>query len=271
MVSAIQVSGRILAPAKSSWNGAKDCWIEFSEVNGLVITGSGLGVIDGQGSDWWGQGAGCDRPTALKMNGCNGLHIEGLTHFNSQKNHITLTDCGNVTISGITIEAPEDSPNADGIDISHSTNVRIEHFNIGTGDDCVAINGGCSDITITNVVCGPGHGISVGSLAASEATEKVESVRVQNCNFTDTLNGVRIKTWQPSAVKISDVTFNGIRGSLTNTVVINLNCCKTVACTNITMNQISIETIKSKASASSYCMNALGKENDTSPNVPCLQ
>ncbi|KAI3875314.1 hypothetical protein MKX03_000741 [Papaver bracteatum] len=307
----VQVSGRILAPTKSSWDGPMDYWIQFSEVNGLVITGSGLGVIEGQGSDWWKQG-GCflENANALKMNGCDGLHIEGLTHSNSQKNHISLTDCGNVTISGITIKAPEDSPNTDGIDISHSTNVRIEHSNIGTGDDCVAINGGCSDINITNVACGPGHGISIGSLGANRANEQVERVRVQDCNFTDTLNGARIKTWQggsgyaknilfdqinleevhnpividqyycngdhhcteyPSAVKISDVTFNGIRGSSTNSLVINLNCSKTVACTNIRMNQISIQTIKSKDSASSYCMNALGKEKDTSPNVPCLQ
>ncbi|KAI3875312.1 hypothetical protein MKX03_000739 [Papaver bracteatum] len=254
--------------------------IQFSEVNGLVITGSGLGVIEGQGSDWWKQG-GCflENANALKMNGCDGLHIEGLTHSNSQKNHISLTDCGNVTISGITIKAPQDSPNTD-------------------GDDCVEINGGCSDINITNVACGPGHGISIGSLGANRANEQVERVRVQDCNFTDTLNGARIKTWQggsgyaknilfdqinleevhnpividqyycngdhhcteyPSAVKISDVTFNGIRGSSTNSLVINLNCSKTVACTNIRMNQISIQTIKSKDSASSYCMNALGK------------
>ncbi|KAI3915167.1 hypothetical protein MKW98_011512 [Papaver atlanticum] len=261
----VQVLERILAPTKSSWDGPMDYWIQFSEVNGLVITGSGLSVIDGQGSDWW----------ALKMTGCNGLHIEGLTHLNSQRNHITLTDCGNVTISGITIKAPGDSPNTDGIDISHSTNVRIEHSNIGTGDDCVAINGGCSDINITNVACGPGHGISVGSLGANGATEEVERVHVQNCNFTDTRNGggsgyaktilfdkimlervhnpIVIDQYycngghhcteyvsSPSAVKISDVTFNGIRGSSTNILVINLNRSKTVACTNITMSQISI-------------------------------
>ncbi|KAI3851694.1 hypothetical protein MKX03_022339 [Papaver bracteatum] len=283
----VQVSGKVLAPTKSSWVGPIDYWIQFSEVNGLVITGSDV--------------------SALKMSGCDELEIRGLRHVNSQRNHISLSDCRNVTVSGITIKAPEDSPNTDGIDISHSTNIRIEHSNIGTGDDCVAINGGCSDINITNVACGPGHGISLG---ANRATEEVERVRVQNCNFTDTLNGARIKTWQggsgcakdilfeqiklervhhpividqyycngghhcteyPSAVKVSDVVFDGIRGSSTNIIVINLNCSKTVACTNITMNQIDIETIKSEATASSYCINALGEETDTSPRVPCLQ
>ncbi|XP_026390198.1 probable polygalacturonase At3g15720 [Papaver somniferum] len=314
----VQVSGKILAPTKRSWDGPIDYWIQFSQVNGLVITGSNLSVIDGQGSDWWehedcfldNANDACDRPTALKMSGCDGVEIRGLRHVNSQRNHISLTDCRNVTVSGITIKAPKDSPNTDGIDISHSTNIRIEHSNIGTGDDCVAINGGCSDINITNVACGPGHGISIGSLGAKGATEEVERVRVQNCNFTDTLNGARIKTWQggsgcakdiwfeqiklervhhpividqyycngghhcteyPSAVKISDVMFNGIRGSSTNIVVVSLNCSKTVACTNIIMNQIDIETIKSEATASSYCMNVIGEETDTSPHVSCLR
>ncbi|RZC65019.1 hypothetical protein C5167_008708, partial [Papaver somniferum] len=267
----VQVSGKILAPTKRSWDGPIDYWIQFSQVNGLVITGSNLSVIDGQGSDWWehedcfldNANDACDRPTALKMSGCDGVEIRGLRHVNSQRNHISLTDCRNVTVSGITIKAPKDSPNTDGIDISHSTNIRIEHSNIGTG--------------------------------AKGATEEVERVRVQNCNFTDTLNGARIKTWQlervhhpividqyycngghhcteyPSAVKISDVMFNGIRGSSTNIVVVSLNCSKTVACTNIIMNQIDIETIKSEATASSYCMNVIGEETDTSPHVSCLR
>ena len=37
---------------------------------------------------------------------------------------------------------------------------------------------------------------SVGSLGAHGAHETVEEVHVQNCNFTGTMNGARIKTWQ---------------------------------------------------------------------------
>ncbi|MCL7050018.1 hypothetical protein MKW94_015666, partial [Papaver nudicaule] len=146
----VQVSGKIIAPTKSSWDGDKDYWIQFSDVNGLSINGSGS--IDGQGSDWWDD-------EALRLSECDGVNIRGLKHVNSQKNHITITGCGHVNISCITIEASEDSPNTDGIDISHSTNVLIENSSIGTGDDCVAVNGGCFDINITNVACGPGHGI----------------------------------------------------------------------------------------------------------------
>jgi len=35
---------------------------------------------------------------------------------------------------------------------------------------------------------------SIGSLGENGATEQVEEVHVQNCNFTGTENGARIKT-----------------------------------------------------------------------------
>ncbi|KAL5850303.1 hypothetical protein ACOSQ4_008316 [Xanthoceras sorbifolium] len=102
---------------------------------------------------------------ALHFNKCTNLHLSGTTHLNSPKNHITVSGCNGVTISDIHIStAPSDSPNTDGIDIGKSTNVIISNSFIGTGDDCDAISGGCSDINITGVACGPGHGISVGSL-----------------------------------------------------------------------------------------------------------
>ena len=39
--------------------------------------------------------------------------------------------------------------------VVNSNHVKL----IITGDDCVAINGGCKDINVTRIACGPGHGI----------------------------------------------------------------------------------------------------------------
>lgn len=65
-----------------------------------------------------------------------------------------------------------------------------------TGDDCIAINSGSSWISITGVTCGPGHGMSIGSLGEDGAYQTVEEVNVENCSFRGTDNGVRIKTWK---------------------------------------------------------------------------
>ncbi|KAI3995834.1 hypothetical protein MKX01_020369 [Papaver californicum] len=299
----VKVDGVIIAPVRDGWAGRPtDRWIEFNNVDRLTIYGSGQ--IDGQGSTWWSL-QDKNRPSALTLANCNGCQLSWLNHVNSQRNHISIAGCNNVVISHVNITAPEDSHNTDGIDISSSQNIRIENSFIGTGDDCVAINGGCKFINITDVNCGPGHGISIGSLGANGREETVEGVYVQNVHFTRTMNGARIKTWEgghgfarkisfdqitlvevynpividqhyftdhrvqeTSAVAISDVTFSGITGTSTNTIVININCSAVTPCTSIAMDNINIQSTRSEAS--SYCVNARGTIAQTSPNVPCL-
>ncbi|CAN1150930.1 Probable polygalacturonase At3g15720, partial [Linum perenne] len=140
---------------------------------------NGGGQIDGQGHIWW------DR--CQSFHGCNNLHLNSIHHVNSQRNHISLNACKAVEISHVRIMAPEYSPNTDGIDISASSHLNIHDSVIGTGDDCIAINGFSSNINISRVMCGPGHGISIGSLGKNRAYETVEDVRIRDCTFTDTM------------------------------------------------------------------------------------
>lgn len=65
----------------------------------------------------------------------------------------------------------------------------------------MSIQAGCSDVSIRNVHCGPGHGISVGGLGKGGATATVSDVTVQDVTFNHTMTGVRIKTWQVSQAK----------------------------------------------------------------------
>ncbi|KVH90297.1 Glycoside hydrolase, family 28, partial [Cynara cardunculus var. scolymus] len=181
--------GKITAPKTlAGWKNctSKEYWIYLSSVKGLTIVGPGQ--FDGQGSLWWGN------DEALHFHDCNGLRLKGTTHINSPKLHISINGCKDVDIRGVRILAPKDSPNTDGIDISDSTHVNIHHSNIQTGDDCVAINGGVYDVNVTRVFCGPGHGISIGSLGEHGSHDTVEKVRVENCNISGTQNGLRIKT-----------------------------------------------------------------------------
>ncbi|CAN6573376.1 unnamed protein product [Malus baccata var. baccata] len=109
-------------------------------------------------------------------------------------NHIL--NCKHITISNLHIIAPENSPNTDGIDISVSCYVNIHDSAVGTRDDCITIINGSSYINITNIACGPGHGIrySVGSLGEHGAYDTAEAIHVRNCTFNGTQNGARIKT-----------------------------------------------------------------------------
>ena len=53
--------------------------------------------------------------------------------MNPQKSHIILTKCDGGNINNITISAPEDAPNTDGIEIGGSNHVQVQNSKIGTG------------------------------------------------------------------------------------------------------------------------------------------
>ncbi|KAK8706728.1 hypothetical protein V6N13_057805 [Hibiscus sabdariffa] len=249
-----------------------------------------------------------ERPTALHFHLCTDLRLHGLTHLNSQKNHISIYNCSGVLISDLNIIAPSDSPNTDGIDIALSSQLLISNTFIGTGDDCVAINGGTSNINITSVTCGPGHGISIGSLGEGETNENVDQVHVTGCTFNRTMNGARIKTIpggtgfardisfeeitliasgnpividqhycnghghhcqdQEKAIAVSNVTFRGFRGTSAAVEAINLDCSKQ-GCRGITIDNINISSSVGK-DLRVVCNNAYGTTASTVPEVSCL-
>ncbi|KAL5698012.1 hypothetical protein ACHQM5_029101 [Ranunculus cassubicifolius] len=308
----VSVLGNMVASDMSAWNKDKSIWIQFTDIHGLTIDGQGQ--VDGRGNAWWQcaskDGDNCPRPPALSIHGCNNLELNGLNVINSPRNHISINGCEGAKISNIHITSPEDSPNTDGINISDSTHVEVHDSSIASGDDCIAINNGCSFVNITNVGCGPGHGISIGSLGQNGDHNTVEEIHVKVCNFTRTMNGVRIKTWpggsgyarkisfeqitlkdvnnpiiidqyycggnsgscqnHTSNVDISGITYNGLHGTSSNPAAINLNCSKSVPCTDISMNDINITPEKSGEKIYSTCINARGTSSDTSPAVPCL-
>jgi len=69
----------------------------------------------------------------LKFRSCNNLRLSGLTHLDSPMAHIHISECNYVTISSLRINAPESSPNTDGIDVGASSNVVIQDCIIATG------------------------------------------------------------------------------------------------------------------------------------------
>lgn len=96
---------------------------------------------------------------SLEFSNSNNIAITGLASLNSQMFHIVINACQNVEVQGVKVSAAGDSPNTDGIHVQASTGVTILNSRIGTGDDCVSIGPGTSNLWIENVGCGPGHGI----------------------------------------------------------------------------------------------------------------
>ncbi|XP_050366390.1 exopolygalacturonase-like [Argentina anserina] len=193
----VEIQGEVKATTDLSDYPSPE-WIQFESIDGLIVTGDG--VVNGQGEKTW-NGNGCDKddcphaPSSLKFIKVKNALIEGITSLNSKYFHYHVTDCSGVTLDRVHITAPGDSPNTDGCHISDSDNVKVINSVIATGDDCVSIGQGARQITVNNVTCGPGHGISVGSLGKYKNEQPVVGVNVTNCRLSNTTNGARIKTW----------------------------------------------------------------------------
>ncbi|XP_071903266.1 probable polygalacturonase At1g80170 isoform X3 [Coffea arabica] len=148
------------------------------------------------------------------------------------------------------ISAPAHSPNTDGIHISASKNVEVKDCIIRTGDDCISIVSNSSKILVEGITCGPGHGISIGSLGKSNSRDQVHDVKVNGANLTNTENGVRIKTWQGGSGFASGITFQNVwMENVSNPIIINQYYCDSfVPCANqtsaVSINKISFVGIK---------------------------
>ncbi|XP_043717906.1 polygalacturonase-like, partial [Telopea speciosissima] len=224
----IRIDGTLVAPTDYRVIGNAGTWLLFDKVIGVSIYG---GSLDGQGSDLWAcKAAGNTCPTGATNLGFTNLKyivINGLTSLNSQIFHIVIDGCNNVNIQGVTVAAAGNSPNTDGIHVQMSTGVTIIGASIKTGDDCISIGPGTSTLWIERISCGPGHGISIGSLGKTLQEPGVLNMTVKNVTFTGSENGFRKKSWgRPSNGFARGILFqDAIMQNVDNPIVIDQNYC----------------------------------------------
>uniref|UniRef100_K7ME93 endo-polygalacturonase n=1 Tax=Glycine max TaxID=3847 RepID=K7ME93_SOYBN len=230
--TAFRVYGTIKAwPKMSTYQNDRLHWIKFENVTNLRVDGGG--TINGNGRKWWENS--CKRnenlpckpaPTAVTFYQCNNLRVTNLRFKNAQQMHIRFQKCNNVTASNLIVRAPGNSPNTDGIHVTETRNILISNSIIGTGDDCISIVSGSQNVRAIDVKCGPGHGISIGSLGAGDSKAQVSNVLVNRATFTGTTNGVRIKTWQGGSGYAKNVKFVNITmRNVTNPIIVDQNYC----------------------------------------------
>ncbi|KAL1561424.1 endo-polygalacturonase [Salvia divinorum] len=305
----MQIDGTLSAPFDYNVIGNSNHWLVFERATGVSILG---GTLDGLGANLWAcKDSGKDCPegaTSLAFLKSNKISINGLTSKNSQKFHIIIDGCHDAKLQNIKISAPEESPNTDGIHIARSSGVSVTNSRVATGDDCVSMSPGTSNVLVQNVACGPGHGISIGSLGWVLDEAGVENVTVKSCAFSGTQNGVRIKTWarpsngfvnnvryedltmvnvknpiiidqnycpndgncpnQSSGVKISGVTYKNIHGTSATEVGVDLECSKTEPCTGITLEGVVLKHENEEANA--VCENAVQNVDGVVKPLTCL-
>ncbi|WVZ06766.1 hypothetical protein V8G54_020112 [Vigna mungo] len=171
----------------------------------------------------------CANPNPATIYVPKGRYLLRNTNFrvNSQVSHLVINTCNNVVVKNVRLIAPEQSPNTDGIHVERSTGVTINGCTLQTGDDCISIGDATYNLFISNIKCGPGHGVSIGSLGKNVEEKGVENVTLTNAIFSGSDNGVRIKTWaRPSNGFVRNVLFqNIVMDKVKNPIIIDQNYC----------------------------------------------
>ncbi|KAG4949195.1 hypothetical protein JHK82_042392 [Glycine max] len=282
----IQVVGTVVATTDISEyvNGE---WLMFEDLDGVKLIGGG--TFDGMGKESWATTENCEadqtdtcvrNPSSIYFHKVRNGIIQNIKSVNPKGFHFFVTNCANIRLRLLKLTAPATSPNTDGIHISNSIDVKLSKNTIETGDDCVSMIQGVNNITINKLKCGPGHGISIGSLGKYADEQEVKDIRVKNCTMVGTTNGLRIKTWpdkypgsasaitfsdivmenvknpiiidqeydcepancqkKPSLVKIKDVVFSNIRGTTISPIAVDLRCSKQFPCQDVKLKNINL-------------------------------
>lgn len=193
-----------------------------SNLTDVVITGNN-GTIDGQGALWWqkfhkGQ-LKHTRPYLIELMFSDTIQISNLTLIDSPSWNVHPVYSSNILIQGITIIAPVNSPNTDGINPDSCTNTRIEDCYIVSGDDCVAVKSGWDEygisfgmptkqLVVRRLTC-----ISPTSAVialGSEMSGGIEDVRAEDIIAINSESGVRIKTGAGRGGFVKDIYVRGM-------------------------------------------------------------
>ncbi|KZM21803.1 polygalacturonase [Ascochyta rabiei] len=209
----------------SSWDVQKGFAGPLLSIGGkdIVVTGEANAKLDGQGAKYWdGLGSNADvaKPKFFAAHNLLGASsINNLYLLNTPVQAVSINGCNGLTVSHMTIDnsagdalPTSNAPhNTDGFDIGSSSNILIDHAIVHNQDDCVAVNSG-TGITFQNGQCTGGHGLSVGSVdhGSTDDRNTVSNVKFLSSTITNSVNGIRVKSFYDGKGTIDKVTYSGI-------------------------------------------------------------
>eukprot|EP00249_Psilotum_nudum_P006739 c20016_g1_i1 orf=175-1569(+) len=197
--------------------------IHGENLTDVIITGAN-GTVDGRGAVWWqmfrNKTLDYTRGHLVELINSEDIAITNLTFLNSPFWTIHPVYCRNVVIQHVTILAPHNSPNTDGIDPDSSSNVCIEDCFISNGDDVIAVKSGwdeygiavgrpSSNIVIRRVV---GNTYSSAGIAlGSEMSGGISNIYVDEVLVYNARRGVNVKTSPGRGGYIRDIFISNVK------------------------------------------------------------
>ncbi|KAG2182018.1 hypothetical protein INT43_006944 [Umbelopsis isabellina] len=221
----VQFDGTLNLPAFSSSFENQGAYIT---VSGDSVHWSGSGTINGNGQGWY-DAKETNAPRVLSTQTSNS-YFGGFKIIQAPRAHMSINGAKNTVYDGLSFHTVSTSSNlaknTDAFDVSSSSGIIIQNSNVVNGDDCLAVNSGVTNLTMTNVNCTGSHGFSIGSLGKDGATATVSDVTITDCSCTDCQNGVRIKTWPGGKGTVKNIKYDNIRlDSAQNPIIITTHYC----------------------------------------------
>jgi polygalacturonase len=240
-----------------------------------------------------------NNPRMLQVSNTDSFILYKITLMNSPNFHVALGTDTNFTAWGVKIITPYDARNTDGIDPGYSNNVTITDSYISEGDDNVAVGGanspGATNMSIVNSHFGDGHGASIGSYTQAGVSNILfDHITIAGDTANTNANGIRIKTDVSRGGLVQNVTYSNMcMRNVRNAVVLdpfytagatgnlipefrNITLWNVHATTegtvkiqghdasvptSITLNNVTIDSIKSSDVTQSYVNYTLGPDS----------
>ena len=199
--------------AQARWEGRlRECHrslICASNATGISIVGAGS--IEGNAA--LGNLRNPRGPCLIEPVECQAVVLDGCSTSFARLWSIHLAFCDGVTARNLTVRSDRGRSNGDGIDVDSCRNVRIEHCDIDTGDDAIALKSGrgaegvrmgrpTEDVVITNCVLGSAFaGVAIGS----ELSGGIRHVVMEDCVFMSRANSIFIKSRDDRGGFVEDI------------------------------------------------------------------
>lgn len=198
-----QVEGLLkVASDTDYWNGKTAIFTMSGITGATVYSATGAGVIDGNGQDAYdrfAEDSSYARPTLFWISGSKNIIVQNLKFKNAPNVfHSARGDSTNIQYIDINLSATSKSSNpaknTDGWDIGPASYVTITGATVTNDDDCVAFKPGANYVTLTDITCTGSHGLSVGSLGATN-TDTVSNIIVNGATMIDSTKAAGIKLY----------------------------------------------------------------------------
>ncbi len=169
-------------------------------------------------------------PCLLEPVECQDVLLDGFSTQFARLWSIHLAFCDGVVARNLIIRSARSRSNGDGIDVDSCKHVRIEHCDIDTGDDAIALKSGrgaegarigrpTEDVVITNCILGSAFaGVAVGT----ELSGGIRRVVLQDCTFTSGANSIFIKSRDDRGGYIEDIQGKNLDCRASTFLVIDL-------------------------------------------------